>query len=156
MTSWMQDVRFGLRMLAKNPGMTAVILITLAVGIGFNGSVFSLLNTIVRNDLPVEESGDILFARGSNFSQNQEFIGISYPEYQYYAATNRSFESLAAYTAASMTIADRAGAPERVFGAWVTPSIFDVLRLEPPLGRRFEPVDAEPEAESVALLGHGT
>ena len=53
MTSWMQDVRFGLRTLTKTPGLTAVILITLALGMGFYGSTFSLLNTIVRNELPV-------------------------------------------------------------------------------------------------------
>ncbi len=156
MTNWMQDVRFGLRMLARTPGVTAVILITLAVGMGFNGAIFSLLNTIVLNDIPVEQPADILFASGSNFSQNQDFIRISYPDFQYFRATSRSFDSLAAYAGVSMTITDRAGTPERLVGTRVTPSMFDVLRIEPALGRRFEPTDAEPEAEAVTLLGHGT
>ena len=87
---WMQDIRFGLRMLASTPGLTAVILVTLALGMGFNGSIFSLLNTIALNELPVEEPHDLLFANGSNFSQNRASIRISYPDYEYFAANTRS------------------------------------------------------------------
>ena len=152
---WTQDVRFGARMLAKNRGMTVVILVTLAVGIGFNGAVFSLLNTIVLNDLPVEGADRLLFVDSDNLSEGRESLWVSYPDYRDFYAANHSFESLAAWSGRNLTLSDGVGAPERYVGALVTPSMFDVLRVEPQLGRRFEEADSEPGAEAVAIMGHG-
>jgi predicted permease len=153
--NWMQDVRFGLKMLAKSPTSSAVIIITLAVGIGFNGAVFSLTNTIVLNDLPVEEPGELLFVASNNLSQGNDHMRVSYPDYADLAATSRAFASLAAFEEASMNLSDGVDAPQRFAGAQVTASLFDVLRVEPEVGRRLRAADAEPGVEAVGLIGHG-
>jgi len=153
--NWMQDVRFGLKMLAKTPGVTAVILVTLAVGIGFNGAMYSLLNTIVLNELPIEEPHRVLFAKSNNLSRGLDTMNVSYADYRDFAAAGHSFEFLGAWRPVSVNLSDSADVPERVVGAWVTPSMFDVLRVEPLIGRRLETADAEPGAERVGLLGYG-
>jgi len=154
-SDWTKDVRFGIRMLAKTPGVTAVILVTLAVGIGFNGAMFSLVNTILLNELPLEEPQRILFADSTNLSQGRDRMRVSYADYRDFAAATRSFETLGGWAGVSMNLSDGSGVPERLVGAWVTPSMFDVLRVEPFMGRRLQPADAEPGAEPVGLLGHG-
>ena len=154
-SDWLKDVRFGLKMLAKTPGMTAVILITLAVGIGFNGAMFSLLNTILLNELPLEEPYRMLFVGSTNLSQGRDRMRVSYPDYRDSAAANHSFESLGAWTSVSFNLSDGSGVPERLVGAWVTPSMFEVLRVEPFMGRPIQPADGAPGAEPVGLLGYG-
>ncbi len=153
-SDWMKDVRFGLKMLAKTPGVTAVILLTLAVGIGFNGAMFSLLNTIVLNEPPIEESARVVYVSSTNLAEGRDRMSVSYPDYRDLAAGARSFESLGAIRQVSMNLSDESGVPERLVGSWVTPSMFDVLRVEPVRGRPLRPEDTEPGAEPVALLGH--
>ena len=154
-TDWARDVRFGLRMLAKTPGMTAVIVVTLALGIGFNGAVFSLANTILLNDIPVDEADRLAFVQSTNLAQGLDDMRVSVPDYLDFEAARASFESLAAWQRISINLSDGADTPQRVVGAWVTPSIFDVLRVEPYRGRRLGEEDARPGAADVALLGYG-
>ena len=151
----MQDIRFGIRMLAKSPATTAVIIVTLAVGLGFNGAIFSLVNTIILNDLPVEESHRILFIDSDNPSQGRDGLGLSYLDYRDFAAANQSFEVLAAWYRVNINLSDGVDAAERYVGAAIEASMFDVLRVEPQLGRRFQRADADTGAERVALIGHG-
>jgi len=154
-SDWFQDVRFGAKMLAKTPGVTAAILITLAVGIGFNGAVFSLLNTIIRNELPLDEPQEILFISSTDLAEGRDRMRVSYPDYRDLAAANGSFDALAAWGGISINLSDRASVPERLVGSWVTPSMFDVLRIEPLMGRRLRASDAETGAEPVGVMGHG-
>ena len=76
----------GLKVLAKTPGVTAVILVTLAVGIGFNGATYSLLNTIVLNELPIEEPRRVLYAKSNNLSRGLDTMNVSYADYRDFAA----------------------------------------------------------------------
>ncbi|HEX9700788.1 MAG TPA: ABC transporter permease [Acidobacteriota bacterium] len=153
--NWMQDLRFGLKMLAKSPASSAVIIITLAVGIGFNGAIFSLTNTIILNDIPVEDPGALLFVASNNLSQGRDHMRVSYPDYADLAAASRAFASLAALEEASVNVGDGVDAPQRFAGAFVTASMFDVLRVGPEVGRPLRDADTEPGAEAVALLGYG-
>lgn len=148
------DIRFGLRMLARNPAMTGVIVITLAVGLGFNGAIFSLVNTIIRNDLPIEAPERVLFIESDNPAQGRERLPLSYADYRDFADASRSFATMAAYDERNMNLSDGIEVPERYAGAALEPSIFDVLQIEPEIGRRFEPADAEPGAANVALIGY--
>ncbi len=154
-SDWLKDVRFGLKMLAKTPGVTVVILVTLAVGIGFNGAIFSLLNTILLNQLPLDEPHRMLFVGSTNLSQGRDRMSVSYPDYRDFAAANGSYESLGGWSNVSFNLSDGSGVPERLVGAWVTPSMFDVLRIEPFMGRPIQAADGEPGAEPVGLLGYG-
>jgi len=70
----MQDLRFGIRMLAKSPGLTAVIVVTLSVGLGFNGAIFSLVNTIVLNEVPIEDIQRVLFIDSDNRSRRASHV----------------------------------------------------------------------------------
>ena len=154
-TDWSRDVRFGLRMLAKTPTMTVVILVTLAVGIGFNGAMFSLANTILRNELPLEGAGDLLFIESTDLSEGRDRMRVSYADYRDFAAAGRAFDGLAGWAPASINLSDGSSVPERIVGSLVTPNLFEVLCIEPRLGRALGPDDARPGAERVALLGHG-
>ncbi|MGD8329479.1 MAG: ADOP family duplicated permease [Acidobacteriota bacterium] len=150
----MHDVRFGARMLARNPGTTAVIVLMLAVGLGFNGAVFSLANTIILNDLPIEQPQRVLFVDSDNPSQGRDSLYLSYPDYRDFVAGAHAFASWSAMYQRSMNLADRGNVPERYPGAAVEPSVFDVLQIQPLLGRRLEASDAQPGAAAVALIGY--
>ncbi len=155
MSDWIHDARFGLKMLAKTPALTAVILVTLAVGIGFNGAMFSLLNTILLNEMPLDDPRRLLFIESTNVSQGRENMAVSYLDYEGLVASSSSFESLGGWARVGINLSDGTDVPERLVGAWVTSSLFDVLRIEPFMGRQLQPEDAEPGAEPVGLLGYG-
>src|SRR5436309_9442532 len=79
--SFLQDVRFGMRMLAKNPGFTAVVVITLALGIGANTTVFTLVNAVLFKGLPFEHAERVMHLSGNNLSKGRNRIGVSYPDF---------------------------------------------------------------------------
>src|SRR2546427_141786 len=108
MGSLFQDLRYGLRMLAKNPGFTAVAVVTLALGIGANTAIFSVVNTVLLHPLPYPDSDRIVsIVRG-------EGGDASVPMFTYWEQTNPSFNDLAAYRGGtSITLSD-AGSPELV------------------------------------------
>ena len=151
--SWTHDLRFGLRMLAKSPGTTAVIIITLAAGLGFNGFVYSLLHTMVLMELPFEEAERIRFVSALDLSRDNWRSSSSYPDFTDFAAASISFESLAVWRGENFTVAEGGELPERIVGAYVSPTIFDVLGVQPSLGRRLSDADGMPEADAVVLVG---
>ena len=107
MKSMLQDVRYGLRMMAKNPGFTAVAVITLALGVGANSAVFSIVNALTLRPLAVREP-DRLAAIRVIRPDGRTTYSIAYPDYEYYRDNNRSFSGLA--VAGSATVNWRSGA----------------------------------------------
>src|SRR5271163_2513524 len=134
--SLLQDVRFSLRVLRKSPGFTIVAILTLALGIGANAVVFSVINALILHPLNVPQAQSLYqLMRGKDKAGYQ-----SYPDYLELRDRNRSFDQLAAYDAAIAGI-DSGGDPSSAWVELVTGNYFDGLRLQPYLGRLIHPSD---------------
>ncbi|MDH3270641.1 MAG: ABC transporter permease [Gemmatimonadota bacterium] len=154
MESLRQDLRFTLRSLRKSPGFAVVATVTLALAIGVNTSIFSLVSAIVFADLPMRDAETALIVRGINPELGIERGSVSAADYVDLVERARSFDELAALTEEQlvMTGVDR---PERVSAMRATVNTFDAWRLPPLLGRAFTEEEGTPGAESVAMLTHG-
>jgi putative ABC transport system permease protein len=151
-----QDLRYGLRMLAKSPGFTAVAVVTLALGIGANTAIFSIVNAVLLRPLPYPQAGHLVKVWG-NFAgiglpNNQNWISV--PEFKDLESQNKSFSHIAAITDASFNL-DIGGTPQRIEGYLVSPSLFPMLGVQPALGRAFLPEEAEAGRDRVVLLSYG-
>ncbi len=151
MNTLFQDLRFGLRMLAKNPGFTAVAVLTLALGIGANTAIFSVVNAALLRPLPFSDPDRIVVV-------GQEWMGgagdFSPADFLDVRAQNHSLQEMAAYRSwnFNLTAGNR---PEHVAGEVVTPNFFRLLGVKPILGRGFLPSDGGPGGNRVALLSYG-
>ena len=150
----LRDVRYALRMLLRNPGFTAVALLTFAVGIGVNTAVFSVFNGVLLRPLPYPGADRITMMWVDNRPQGiKEDIG-SYPNYVDWRARNTSFEHVAAYTGGAFTLTG-ADEPERIPGARTTANFHDVMGLKPVLGRLYTEEHEKAGNDNVVLLSHG-
>ncbi len=147
-----QDVRYGLRMLAKSPGFTAVAIITLALGIGANTALFSVVNGVLLNPLRYAEPDRLvaLFSRDRNFTRSS----ISYPNFLDWVRDNRSFSALAAYRNDDFNLTGM-GEPERLPVEMVSASFFPLLGVKPVIGRPFRPEEDQVGAAPVVLISSG-
>jgi len=145
-----QDVRFSIRALRKSPGFALTAIATLALGIGANAVVFSVLNAFIIRPLDVPDSASLYqIERGKSKDGAQ-----SYPDYRDLRDRNRSFDGLAAYDFAVVSI-DSDGNPARAWAITVTGNYFDVLRVQPFLGRFFHGADEHgPNSAPFVVLGH--
>jgi predicted permease len=151
-TLW-QDLRYGARMLRKQPGFTLIAVLTLALGIGANTGVFSLVNTALLRPLPIAEPERVFEITPLRPGAK---IGVtSYPGYKDYRDRNDVLEGLAAYTFAPMNLS-RNGNNERLWGYLVSGNYFDLLGVRAARGRVFTPDDdRRPGAHPVAVLSYG-
>ena len=147
------DIRYGLRQLIKNPGFTFVAVVTLALGIGANSAIFSVIDTMLLRPLPFKNPDEIvmIWGRYSNDSGPVRGNVHSYPDYVDLRDQNQSVASMAAYTrtAGPLSYAEDAKYLE---GIAITPEVFDVLGVPPLLGRGFTKEDAKNEADRVVVL----
>jgi predicted permease len=146
----LQDLRYGLRMLLKNPGFTAVAVLTLALGIGANTAMFSLLNTYLFRALPYADSDRLVrIFRTSPHSQNWPHSqGNFFDQHD----KNEVFELMAAYNSIRPNLADPGEPPERLQAIAATADFFPALATQPALGRVFTAEEHEPGADRVAVL----
>jgi putative ABC transport system permease protein len=149
-----QDLRYGLRMLVKNPGFTAVALIVLALGIGANTALFSVVNTVLLRPLPFPGSERIVWFDGVNQARGITASNLSAADYSDWGKQAGAFESLAAYVTGSANLSDVGGEPERVQRVSVTAGFFPVIGVGPALGRTTTPDDESQGAEDVVVLSH--
>jgi predicted permease len=146
----MNDLRFAFRQLLKNPGFTAVAILTLALGIGANTAMFSLLNTLLFRALPYPDSERLVAVfRTSPHSQNWPHSPANFVDYR---EQNNVFEYLAAYRRASFNLSDNGQPAERFDGMRVTADFFPALSVRPALGRVFAAEDDQPGVEPVMVL----
>jgi predicted permease len=155
MHSLLQDIRFGIRSMFKNPGFSVVSILALTLGIGANATVYTLVNTVLFKNLPFAESDRILYISGVNRADAQNTFGVSYPDYQDFAAQTLSFQSLAAFTGGAVDITDGSGFPTEYRATQLTANGFSVIGQKPILGRDFRADDARFGAEPVGLLAYG-
>jgi len=143
-----QDLRFGARMLMKQPGFSLVAVFTLALGIGANTAMFSVVNAVLLRPLPFPEP-DRLTLLGSEGVGN-----FAAPDFRDVTTQNRSFESVGAYSDATFNLAG-GGEPERVNGARVSAGLLTTLGVRPLYGRNLTEEEEREGAARVVLLGHG-
>src|SRR6266571_4964164 len=152
MTSFGQDVRYGLRVLRKNPGFTAVAVLTLALGIGANSALFSVINGVLLNPLPFPNPGELVAVYASSPTSEQN--SISYPNFLDWQKDNHSFTYLSAFRSDDFNMTG-VGEPERLHAHMISAEFFPALGLQPLLGRNFRPEEDRAGAGPVAILSDG-
>ena len=147
-----QDLRFGLRMLARNPGFAVVAVLTLALGIGANTALFSVVNGVLLNPLPYWQPERLvaLYGRDATFTETS----ISYPNFLDWVRGNRPFSALAAYRADDFNLTGM-GEAERVPAEMISASLFPLLGVKPVIGRAFRPEEDQVGAAPVVLISDG-
>ncbi len=135
-----QDLRYGLRMLGKNPGFAAVAVVTLALGIGGNVAVFSLLDTVMLRPLPYSHPERLYMFFPYEKNPQRAMVASSYPDLQDWRAQSHAFEAIAGYSFESFNLTGTRD-PERLDGLYSTPGLFALLGTPPLLGREFGPHD---------------
>ena len=147
-----KDVRYGLRMLAKNPGFSTMAVVTLALGIGASTAIFSIVHAVVIRPLPFEHPEQLvtLWKTDRQFSQTP----VSGPDFLDWAKQNDVFSALAAGAIYDPALTGAGGA-EHLYGIQVTPEFFKVLGIEPAKGRAFLPSEDQPGRNHVVVLGKG-
>jgi putative ABC transport system permease protein len=162
MTSLLRDLRFALRMLRKSPGVTAVMLLALVLGLGVSTSVFGAVNVMLLRPLYVKDPQQLAYVFDGPADLPRVWGTSSYPDYADFARENSVFSGLLATQFDSLTIssgdAHEPGNAERaefIFGEWVTGNYFDVLGVHPILGRTFAPEEtAISSSQTVVVISH--
>jgi predicted permease len=148
-----QDVRYGLRMLGRSPGFTTVAVLTLALGIGANTAIFSIVNGVLLNPLPYPQPDQLVMVYDKPASSHEE-IWESYPNFQDYQRDNHIFLSMAADSGDDFNLTG-AGETERLSGDRISAGFFSLLGVKPVIGRMFDAEEDQPGAQPVALIGAG-
>jgi putative ABC transport system permease protein len=138
-----QDLRYGARMLCKQPGFTAVVTLMLALGIGVNATVFSVINSTLFRPLPVDDTEGLVFVHQ----------GVSYPEYEDYLQQSNCFTGLAAYALRPLALSE-GDQTKQIFGEVVTGNYFSVLKIQAAIGRAFSREEDHLAAPPVIVVSH--
>src|SRR5438067_2526702 len=150
----MNDLKFALRQLRKSPAFTLIAVITLALGIGLNTTIFSLVNDLFLRGLPFKEPSRVVHLDNGDKARDLADVGISAPRYQLYRDGQTIFDGLAAENSAAQNSSPLTltglGVPVQIFGGSLTSNYFDLLGVRPILGRNFLP--EEEESADVALI----
>ncbi len=152
METLLADLRYGLRTLAKSPAFASIAILTLALGIGANTALFSVVNAVLLNPLPYHDPARLVavYSRTAQFSQSS----ISYPNFLDWVRAQNVFSSLAAFREDDYNLTGL-GQPERVSAEMVSASFFSTLGINPVAGRLFRPEDDRIGAQPVAMLSGG-
>src|SRR5437867_2001089 len=147
----LQEIRFAFRSLAKSPAFVLIAVLTLALAIGANTAVFSLVNALLIRPLPYRAPQQLVLLLQHFKAQNLERIPVSPPEYVDYETRSRSFEKIGAFGYANFNLSG-GDKPERVPGAVVTADVFPLLGIAPVKGRTFEPEECKTGRDDVVII----
>ena len=151
MNLFIQNVRYGWRMLRKNPGFTLIALLTLALGIGANTALFSVIDAVLLKPLPFRDPGRLVAARSVDPKDSSMGGEISYPNFLDWRSQSHSFEAMSVWNATDVTYTD-GSEPESVHGAVVSGNLFSLLGVSPLLGRTFTPEEDKLGAEQLPVM----
>jgi putative ABC transport system permease protein len=149
-----QDLRFALRMLLSHRWFSAAVVATLALGIGLNTMVFTLVNAVLFKPVPVPGGERLVSVRNRNVAQSNNGMGVSYPDFRDYRAHASTFEALEAAASQPAVLSERGNPPQPYRMDRVSSGIFEMLHIRPVLGRGFSSADGKPGAEPVVLLAY--
>jgi putative ABC transport system permease protein len=147
----LRDVRFAARLIRKEPGVTLVAVLALALGIGTNNVLFTVENAMNRRGLPIEDADRVLYV-GTRDAEGRDHA-VSFLDFKDWQAATRAFDGLAAFNNAAATVSDAGRPPDRVTMTYLSASGFRLIGERPALGRDFRQDDDRPEAPAVAMLG---
>lgn len=153
MQTLLQDLRYGVRMLLKKPGFTLIAMFTLALGIGANTAIFSVVNTVLLHPLPYKEPERLIMIRETKLPQFPEF-SVSPGNFLDWKKQNTVFERMVAFGGTSFNLIGT-GDPEQVRAMRVTEGFLTMLGAQPQIGRDFLPEEDQPDRNKVVLLSHG-
>jgi putative ABC transport system permease protein len=154
-TLW-QDLRYGIRMLTKNPAFAFLAVFTLAIGIGANTAIFSFFNAALLRPLPYQSPDRLVNLGETKSSLGPNDYGASYPDYLEWKEGSHAFEDMAGYQGFGQNVTLTGGnQPEQLVGAGATANFFSLLGVRPAMGRTFVAGDDQPGAAKVVLLSHG-
>jgi putative ABC transport system permease protein len=153
MESLLQDLRYACRMLVRNPGFTAVVVLTLALGIGANTAIFSVVNAVLLQPLPYPESDRLVTIR--EFKPSFGTMSVAWLNYVDWTDQNTTFEAIAAYQPGGSNLSGNLD-PVWVETANVTANLFSVLGVQPLLGRTFLPEEDRPGGDRAVILSHSS
>ncbi|HYV07069.1 MAG TPA: ABC transporter permease, partial [Blastocatellia bacterium] len=150
MTTLMQDLRYAIRMLLKNPGFAVVAIIALALGIGANAAIFSVVNTVLLRSLPYNDPDRLMVVRENKLPQFPEF-SCSPGNFLDWQKQNTSFEKMVAVNGTAFNMVSGDAEPERLRAARVSAGLFEMLGVAPSIGRTFTDEEDQP-GHPVVLL----
>src|ERR1700675_1365519 len=152
-TLW-QDLKFALRMLRKHPGFTAVAVLSLALGIGANTAIFSVVNTVLLQPLPYKDPGRIINLSQIELRTQVSGAFMSYTKYTQIVEQNKTLESIAGFYPLTLSLVTERE-PEAVNGARASLDFFRVLGISPLQGRSFLPEEEQPGGADVPVISDG-
>src|SRR6266700_88507 len=150
-TLW-QDLRYGSRMLLKNPGITFVVILALALGIGANTAIFSVVNAVLLRPMPFEDADRLVFLNET--SKVMDEISISYPDFTDWRNQNQVFERIGVYNRNSYNLTGY-GEAERILTAQMSADLFSALRVSAAIGRLFTNEEDKPGGAPVVGFSYG-
>jgi putative ABC transport system permease protein len=154
MDAFLQDLRYAGRTLVKNPAFAALTILCLALGIGVNSTIFSVVDTVAVRPLPFREPERLVALATTHQANGIDRDDVSYLDLQDWKARTHAFAEIAAVSGRSLTLSD-GDEPERFTGATVTWNMFPMLGIQPILGRQIRPEEDTPGGPRVVLLSHG-
>jgi putative ABC transport system permease protein len=156
MRTLIQDLRFALRQMAKRPGFAVVVILTMALGIGANAAIFSVLDAVLLRPLPYDRPEGLvkLWTRFTGIGMPNDQNWVSAPEFRDFQQLNHSFSDLAAIGSGSVNLGVK-GSPQRVVGASVSTGLFPMLGAQPMLGRNFLSEEGQPGRDHEVILSYG-
>src|SRR5687768_10481808 len=153
MSTLLQDLHYAVRILFKSPGFTAVALLTLALGIGVNSAIFSVVNAIVLRPLPYPDSQQLMVIWGNLHKTGLEEIEISAPELKDFQQQCQAFDQIGAYSTLGLNLTG-VDQPERLRGTAISSNLFTALGVQPHLGRNFVAEEDQPGSDNRVILSH--
>ena len=153
MSDFLQDIRYGLRALRQNPGFALVAILTLALGIGANTAIFTVVNALLISPLPFPQVDRVMLIHEQQLSRNIDRGIVSPANFADWKSQSQSFAAMTAWRGFTANLSGEV--PERLSGTMVTPEFFDVVGVKPIYGRAFTPEEATPGKENVAVLSYG-
>jgi predicted permease len=148
------DIRYGARMLVKRPGLSALGILALALGIGLTTTMFSIVYAAVLKGLPYERSDRLVAIFRNRPAQGIQFMPVGIHDFTDWRAQQKSFDGMAAYYAETVNVSGSEGRPVRYLGAYASANLFDILRVRPILGRTFRPEEDHPSTPPVMILSY--
>ena len=150
----LQDLKYGLRSIWKSRGVSLLAILCLALGVGLNATMFSVVDGVLIQSLPYKDPDRILPLTADNQKAGHEDERLSHPDFRDIRDNVKAFQSVALMQFRSLTISDNTKEPERYSGAAVSWNMFELLGVQPIAGRAFRATDDVPNAEPVVMLSH--
>ncbi len=154
MESILKSIRYGVRMVLRNPGLAAISIVALTLGIGLTTTAFSIVYGALYRDLPFEAAHRLMHVERNNLSEDIEGMGVTIHDFVDWREQQTSFEAFAAFYQGTVNVAGSEGRPDRYNGAFISANAFQLLGAQPLLGRTFRAGEDRPDAEPVIILGY--